>query len=71
MQFHDFVFIGKIVLNIRKKVNDFFFYYYDVETDTTVPVPVENLDIKDEQELEFIYDDKVRKVWHSSEEEWL
>lgn len=23
-----------------------------------------------EQELEFIYDDKIRKVWHSQEEEW-
>lgn len=51
-------------------MNDFFFYIYDNDTDTTVPVPVENLHIEDEQELEFIYDDKVRKVWHSSEEEW-
>lgn len=51
-------------------MNDFFFYVYDSETDTTVPVPVENLAIEDEQELEFIYDDKVRKVWHPNEEEW-
>ena len=55
---------------IRKKVNDFFFYIYDSETDTTVPVPVEELAIEDEQELEFIYDDKVRKVWHPNEQEW-
>ena len=51
-------------------MNNFFFFYYDVETNTTVPVPVEDLDINDEQELEFIYDDKVRKIWHSGEEEW-
>lgn len=55
---------------LRKKVNDFFFYVYDSETDTTVPVPVEDLAIEDEQELEFIYDDKVRKVWNAKEEEW-
>lgn len=51
-------------------MNDFFFYIYDSDTDTTVPVPVENLPIEDELELEFIYDDKVRKVWHSQEEEF-
>ena len=43
---------------------------YDSETDTTFAVPAENLDIEDEQELEFIYDDKVRKVWNAKEEEW-
>lgn len=51
-------------------MNDFFFYVYDSETDTTVPVPVEDLAIENEQELEFIYDDKVRKVWNAKEEEW-
>lgn len=51
-------------------MSDFFFYVYDSETDTTVPVPVENLAIEDVQELEFIYDDKVRKVWNANEEEW-
>lgn len=51
-------------------MNDFFFYVYDNDTDTTVPVSVDNLHIEDKEELEFIYDDKVRKVWHSSEEEW-
>ena len=51
-------------------MNDFFFYVYDSETDTTVPVPVEDLAIEDEQELEFIYDDKVRKVWNATEEEF-
>lgn len=51
-------------------MNDFFFYVYDSDTDTTVPVPVEDLPIEDEQELEFIYDDKVRKVWNANEEEW-
>ena len=51
-------------------MNDFFFYVYDSETDTTVPISVEDLAIEDEQELEFIYDDKVRKVWNATEEEW-
>ena len=51
-------------------MNDFFFYVYDSETDTTVPVSVEDLAIEDEQELEFIYDDKVRKIWNATEEEW-
>ena len=55
---------------LRKKVNIIFFYVYDSETDTTIAVPAENLDIEDEQELEFIYDDKVRKVWNAKEEEW-
>lgn len=47
----------------------FFFFTYDAETDTTVPVPVDD-SIMDEQELEFFFDDKVRKVWHKQEEEW-
>lgn len=51
-------------------MNIIFFYVYDSETDTTIAVPAENLDIEDEQELEFIYDDKVRKVWNAKEEEW-
>lgn len=55
---------------LRKKVNIIFFYVYDSESDTTIAVPAENLDIEDEQGLEFIYDDKVRKVWNAKEEEW-
>lgn len=48
----------------------FFFFMYDEDTDSTVPVSVEELDIEDEQELEFFYDDRVRKVWHSGDEQW-
>ena len=47
----------------------FFFFFYDEDTDTTVPVPVDDSEV-DEQELEFFFDDKVRKVWHKQEEEW-
>lgn len=47
-----------------------FFYYYDEETNTTVPVPVEQADDLSEQDLEFFFDDKVRKVWHKQQEEW-
>lgn len=48
----------------------FFFFFFDEETDTTVPVPVEDLDIENSEELEFFFDDKVRKVWHKQQEEW-
>lgn len=40
---------------------------YDEETDTTVPVEVES---ENTEELEFFFDDKVRKAWHKQEEEW-
>lgn len=45
-------------------------YYYDSETDTTVPVSVEKSQIEDEKELEFIYDETVRKAWDAKNEEW-
>ena len=43
-----------------------FFYFFDEETDTTVPVPVDSIDFT---EQEFIFDDKVRKVWYKQHEE--
>lgn len=46
------------------------FYVYDENTSSTVPVEVSDIPELSEQELEFIYDDQVRKVWHSQEEEW-
>ena len=46
------------------------FFVYDDDTNTTVPVEVSDTSSLDEQELEFFFDDKVRKVWHSNEEEW-
>lgn len=48
----------------------FFFFFYDEETDTTVPVPVDEKDIVHDEELEFFFDDKVRKIWHKQQEEW-
>ena len=48
----------------------FFFFFYDEDTDTTVQVPVDNVDDLDEQDLEFIADDTIRKVWNSTKEEW-
>ena len=48
----------------------FFFYFYDEETDSTVQVPVENVEDFDEQDLEFFFNDNVRKVWHKQQEEW-
>ena len=46
------------------------FYVYDENTSSTAPVEVSDIPELSEQELEFIYDDQVRKVWHSQEEEW-
>lgn len=43
---------------------------FDEEDDATVSVPIEDSSIKDQEELEFIYDDTIRKVWHKQEEEW-
>mgnify|MGYP001049588582 CR=1 FL=1 len=40
---------------------------FDEETNTTVPVEAES---SDDEELEFFFDDKVRKVWHKQQEEW-
>ena len=54
----------------RKDVVIFFFYLYDEEAGTTVPVPVDDKNIENDEELEFFFDDKVRKVWHKQEEEW-
>ena len=51
-------------------MTNFFFYIYDEETGNSVPVPVEELNIEDKQELEFFYDKSVRKIWNPNEEEW-
>lgn len=48
----------------------FYFFFYDKDTDTTVQMPVDNVDDFDEQDLEFIMDDTIRKVWNSAKEEW-
>lgn len=45
----------------------FFFFIFDEEANTTVPVEA---DIENDEELEFFFDDKVRKVWHKQHEEW-
>ncbi len=46
------------------------FFVYDDETGKTVPVPVDETEFDNQEELEFIYDDAVRKVWHAQQEEW-
>lgn len=56
--------------NHRRKVNIFFFFNYDEDSDSTTIVPVENTEQLSEQELKFIYDEKIRKVWAEKEEEW-
>lgn len=51
-------------------IDFFFFFFFDEETDTTVPVSVDDIDIDFNEELEFFFNDKVRKVWHKQEQEW-
>lgn len=46
------------------------FFVYDDETRTTVSVPVDETEFNNQEELEFIYDDAVRKIWHAQQEEW-
>lgn len=43
---------------------------FDEETGDTISVPVDENEISNNDELEFIYDDTIRKVWHVQEEEW-
>ena len=40
---------------------------YDEDANTTVPVEAES---ENNEELEFFFDDKVRKIWHKQKEEW-
>lgn len=46
------------------------FFFFDDSVGTTVPVSADELNIADEQELEFIMDETIRKVWHAGEEQW-
>ena len=43
---------------------------FDAETDNSMVVDIDLNEITDDRELEFFFDDKVRKVWHKQEEEW-
>ena len=45
-----------------------FFFFYDNEEDSTIPVEVDEKELSQE-ELEF-FNDGIRKVWNSREEEW-
>ena len=49
----------------RKGVIIFFFFIYDEETDTTAPMETEP---ELNEELEFFFNDKVRKVWYKQQE---
>ncbi len=46
------------------------FFVYDDETGKTVSVPVDETEFNNQEDLEFIYDDAVRKIWHAQQEEW-
>lgn len=43
---------------------------FDAETDNSIAIDVDLSEVADDRELEFFFDDKVRKVWHKQKEEW-
>ena len=55
--------------NLKRGMIAFFFFEYDDTTGTTVPVSIDDTSSFNEQELEFIFDNQVRKVWHKQEQE--
>lgn len=55
---------------IRKKVIVIFFFMFDEETGDTISVPIDENEFSNNDELEFFYDENIRKVWHTQMEEW-
>ena len=45
-------------------------YVYDEKSAKTVPVEIDDETQLTEQEKDFVFDDEVRKLWHTDEEEW-
>ena len=43
---------------------------FDGETDSSITIDINLDDVIDDRELEFFFDDEVRKIWHKQEEEW-
>lgn len=43
---------------------------FDAETNNSIAVDVDLNELTDDRELEFFFDDKIRKIWHKQEEEW-
>lgn len=48
----------------------FFFFTYDETTNKTEIVPVDDVTALEQDDMEFFFDDTVRKIWHKQEEEW-
>ena len=47
------------------------FFVFDAESNTSVPINIELENFLNEKDdLEFFFDDKVRKIWHKQEEDW-
>lgn len=46
------------------------FLVFDSESDTSISVDVDMDTVSDDRELEFFFDETVRKIWHKQEEEW-
>lgn len=61
--------LSKRVLNQSAAENSSFLVF-DEDTGNITPVPVNLNALDSEEELEFFFDDKVRKIWHRQEEEW-
>lgn len=45
----------------------FFFFIFDEDANVTVPAEAK---LEYNKELEFFFNDGVRKVWHKQQEEW-
>ena len=43
---------------------------FDAESDSSISIEVSQEDALEEENLEFFFDDKIRKIWHKQEEEW-
>ena len=57
-------------MEFRRKVDIFFFFFYDETTNKTEVVPIDNTIALEQEDMEFFFDDTVRKIWHKQEEEW-
>ena len=47
-----------------------FFFYFDEISNTTGTIEIDDNELSDNGDLEFFFDDTIRKIWHRNEEEW-
>lgn len=59
-----------ILKNKEKKTSTETLLIFDAETENSIAIELEVENITGNQELEFFFDDNIRKIWHKQEEEW-